>query len=129
MGITGSNFGTTPSVKVGNTSCVVIGVPTDTSITCELPGIPGGDYPVVVHNPLLGVSDNLTSFTSTLEINSISPSSGSFGGGSPLVISGTGFDTVNHPKVLVCGGRCDIQDISTGIQWGRLRASATTLSI
>ena len=113
LDITGTNFGSSPSVKVGKTSCVVIGIPTDTSITCELPGIPGGDYSVLVHNPLLGVSDNLTSFTSTLEINSILPSSGSFGGGSPLVILGTGFDTVNHPKVMVCSGQCEIQDITT----------------
>ena len=81
-------------------------------IVCDVPGLAGGTYAVVVYNADLGLSNNDVEFTSTLEISSISPLPGSFGGGSAMVITGTGFDT-DMASVTVCGNVCEQTSITT----------------
>ena len=110
--ITGSNFGSSPSVMVGSAECTVT-ASTAITVTCDLAGLAGGDYAVTVYNSDLGLSNDDNIFTSTLEITAVTPSSGSFGGGSPLVILGTGFDSVNTPTVTVCDNVCEITAITT----------------
>ena len=108
--LTGSGFGTDPSVKVGEYECI-ISASSLTSVTCDIPGLPGGQYEVTLNNPLLGNS-NSEVFFSILEISSVTPSSGSFGGGTPLNITGTGFDSDNA-EVTMCSKVCEIQSITT----------------
>merc|ERR1719239_2005518 len=96
--ISGSNFGATPEVSIGGSDCAVTAA-TDSSISCDLPAIAGGDYAVVVFAVEYGLSDESTTYTSTLAADSMTPTSGSFGGGSLLTIAGQGFDTVTNPEV------------------------------
>merc|ERR1719239_658627 len=96
--ISGSNFGATPEVSIGGSDCAVTAA-TDSSISCDLPAIAGGDYAVVVFAVEYGLSDEATTYTSTLAADSMTPTSGSFGGGSLLTIAGQGFDTVTNPEV------------------------------
>ena len=112
MDITGSNFGSSPAVSVGEADCMV-SASTESTVTCDLEALAGGDYAVSVYNADLGLSNDNNLFTSTLEISSVTPSSGSFGGGSPLIITGTGFDVTNTPAVTVCDAACEITAIST----------------
>ena len=107
--ISGSNFGATPEVTIGGSDCAVTAA-TASSITCDLPAIAGGDYAVVVFASEYGLSDEATTYTSTLAADSMTPTSGSFGGGSLLTIAGQGFDTVTSPEVTVCGEECVVQD-------------------
>ena len=111
ISISGSNFGSSPSVSVGGNACLVTSSD-DTSIACDLDGLAGGDYSVVVLNAEVGLSNNDITFESTLNIASVAPSSGSFGGGSLLTISGTGFD-VNNAEVSVCEETCNIVTLTT----------------
>ena len=108
--LAGSLFGSSPAVMVGGADCTVT-ASSESSITCDLAGLPGGDYDVVVSNPDLGDSNAMV-FTSTLEITSVAPASGSFGGGSLLVLAGTGFDTT-AVSVTVCDVECDLESVTT----------------
>ena len=109
--LTGSNFGNSPTVKVDKNECAV-SASSLSSITCVLSAIPGGDYNVIVYNSDLGLSNNDVIYSSSLTMASISPSFGSFGGGSLLTIMGEGFDSVNFPSVNVCGASCAVQTVS-----------------
>ena len=109
LSLTGTQLGS-GTVSVGSHDCSVT-AGSDSSITCDLASLPGGDYDVIVNNPLLGNSNTLV-FTSTLEISSLAPSSGSFGGGSSLVVTGTGFD-VDNVEVTVCDAECTITTATT----------------
>merc|ERR1719431_2419472 len=59
-----------------------------------------------------GVSNNDVTYTSELTASSISPTTGSFGGGSLITITGTGFDTNVDPTVTVCTDECTIQSVT-----------------
>ena len=109
LSLSGSQFGS-GTVSVGSYECSVT-AGSESSISCDLASLPGGDYDVVVNNPLLGNSNTVV-FTSTLEISSVAPTSGSFGGGSSMVVSGTGFD-VDNVGVTVCDAECTITAATT----------------
>merc|ERR1712106_915970 len=111
ISLTGSNFGSSPTVMVGTTECTVT-ASSDTTASCDLIGLPGGEYPVTVYNADLGLSNEET-FTSTLEIVSVAPASGSFGGGTLLAITGTGFDSVDGVAVTVCDNVCESVSVTT----------------
>jgi len=111
LSFTGSNFGSSPTVMVGSTECTV-SASTDSTVSCDLVGLPGGDYTVTVHNADLGLSNEET-FTSTLDIVSVTPASGSFGGGSLLTISGTGFDSTDGVAVTICDNVCETVSVTT----------------
>ena len=113
--ISGSHFGAAPEVSIGGSDCAVT-ASTDSSISCDLPAIAGGDYAVVVFASEYGLSDEATTYTSTLAADSMTPTSGSFGGGSLLTIAGQGFDTETNPEVTVCGVECVVQDGVTDTQ-------------
>ena len=109
--IAGSNFGASPIVTVGGFECAVTASTSD-SISCDLPAVPGGDYAIVVDTTEFGCSNNDVLYSSELTATSMSPASGSFGGGSLLTISGTGFDTNENPTVTVCTDECTIESVS-----------------
>ena len=108
--LTGTGFGLNPTVKVGVADCTV-SASTETSVTCDVGALPGGEYEVVLNEPTLGNSNEVT-FTVTLEISGVTPISGSFGGGTPLVITGTGFDA-GDVEVTVCDAECLITSATT----------------
>merc|ERR1712106_837006 len=113
LSFTGTNFGSSPTVMVGSTECTVT-ASSDTTVSCDLIGLAGGDYAVTVYNADLGLS-NEESFTSTLDITSVTPASGSFGGGSLLAITGTGFDSDNGFAVTVCDNVCETVSVTTSM--------------
>ena len=109
--IAGSNFGASPSVSVGPYECVVTASTSD-SISCDLAPVAGGDYGVLVDTTEYGLSNDDVEYASELTASSVTPSSGSFGGGSLLVITGTGFDTETNPTVTVCDDECTIVSVT-----------------
>ena len=96
---------------VGTTECTVT-ASSESTVSCDLTGLPGGEYDVTVYNADLGLSNEET-FTSTLDIVSVTPSSGSFGGGSLLSITGTGFDSDDGVAVTVCDNVCETVSVTT----------------
>eukprot|EP00090_Calanus_glacialis_P017096 TRINITY_DN2671_c0_g1_i4.p1 TRINITY_DN2671_c0_g1~~TRINITY_DN2671_c0_g1_i4.p1 ORF type:complete len:4502 (+),score=1148.36 TRINITY_DN2671_c0_g1_i4:1085-13507(+) len=111
LSFTGTNFGSSPTVIVGTTECTVT-ASSESTVSCDLIGLPGGEYDVTVYNADLGLSNEET-FTSTLDIVSVTPSSGSFGGGSLLAITGTGFDSDDGVAVTVCDNVCETVSVTT----------------
>ena len=109
--IDGDNFGSSPVVTVGATDCVVT-ASTSSSISCDLPAVAGGDYAVVVLAPEFGLSNSDVTYESELTASSMSPLTGSFGGGSLLTITGTGFDTETDPTVTVCSADCAVVSVT-----------------
>ena len=111
--ISGSNFGASPTVSIGEADCSVTGTTSSPdTISCDLPAVPGGEYAVVVSTSEYGLSNNDVTYTSELTAASISPTSGSFGGGSLITITGTGFDTNVDPTVTVCTDECSIESVT-----------------
>ena len=109
--ITGTQFGSSPSVNLKNSKCEVDSS-SDTNIVCTIPDISGGQYPVVVNNPALGNSNNDVILTVDLNLASVSPSTGSFGGGTLLTLAGVGFST-SDATVKVCSAVCEITESTT----------------
>ena len=109
--ISGTLFGTTATVMLKNDECSVTSS-SDTQIVCTIPDIAGGQYPVIVNNPALGNSNNDILLTIELNLASISPATGSFGGGTVLTLTGVGFSTTNA-KVMICDNDCQITDSTT----------------
>ena len=109
--ITGTQFGSSPSVSLKNSKCEVDSS-SDTNIVCTIPDIAGGQYPVVVNNPALGNSNNDVILTIDLNLASVSPSTGSFGGGTLLTLAGVGFSS-SDATVTVCTNVCKITESTT----------------
>ena len=110
--LAGSNFGSSALVTVGEHLCAVTSS-SDMSVSCDLSALPGGNYAVRVHNTDIGLSNMDIVFESSLNIATVSPSAGSFGGGSLITLDGTGFDDTNNPSVTVCSGICSIVNVTT----------------
>jgi hypothetical protein len=127
IGLNGALFDADPSnlivkfcVDLKNPeSCEIceITVSTEILITCTVPVLPGGvDYIVTVRSNSYGVTDGMTSFGMDLSITSMSPTTGSKGGGTAITLTGVGFDTVGDISVTVCDQDCEIVNvISTAI--------------
>ena len=111
--ITGTSLGSSSSsVMLADSACTVT-AGSDTSITCTLPSLAGGSYPVVVNNPDLGNSNDDVTHEVELLLNSLSPSTGSFGGGTSITLSGAGFSTAESRAVTVCGVRAKVESSTT----------------
>ncbi|XP_040210575.1 fibrocystin-L-like [Rana temporaria] len=96
-----SNGSADSAVFIGKSSCEQIEW-TPTSITCVLPALPPGTYPVLVHVANWGyaVSSIEASIKYILNVNSISPKYGSVYGGSHVTLRGSGFSS-NPQDILV----------------------------
>ena len=110
--ITGSSLGSGSSVSLRGSDCTVTSS-SDSQVVCTVPDIAGGDYPVIVNNPALGNSNNDVLLTIELSLTSSTPTSGSFGGGTLMTLTGKGFSTAESSKVTVCDNMCDIQEVTT----------------
>ncbi len=87
------------SVIVGQFDCQIVSA-NATEIVCTLTNHPAGfyDISVLIEGMGVSVSSNVTCFRYLLTVESVSPTSGGVGGGTPLTITGNGFfDFVNVP--------------------------------
>ncbi|XP_045717230.1 fibrocystin-L [Phyllostomus hastatus] len=117
--ITGSNLGTDildVSVMINSIQCNVTMV-NDSVLQCIVGGHAGGTFPVTMHHGMKGSAVSTVVFEYPLNIQSIHPSQGSFGGGQILTVTGTGFDPQNS-RILMCGSECAVD---------RLESDHTTL--
>ncbi|XP_040210574.1 fibrocystin-L-like [Rana temporaria] len=96
-----SNGSADNAVFIGKSSCEQIEW-TPTSITCVLPALPPGTYPVLVHVANWGyaVPSIEVSIKYILNVNNISPEYGSMYGGSHVTLRGSGFSS-NPQDILV----------------------------
>jgi hypothetical protein len=109
--ITGTFFGTDANIitvyldsatKKGVYKLAVVSV-TDTSIVCILGGGKTGDYKVRIVKHLLGSNKpGNDAFSYKIIVSAVSPSSGSFAGGTVLTITGDNFSlTPNQNNVFI----------------------------
>ncbi|XP_041373046.1 fibrocystin-L-like isoform X2 [Gigantopelta aegis] len=104
--ITGTGFDSTPAnntVSIGGVACTVTAA-TATTITCNIGNGPTGSHAIVVDVAGKGLASGSVTFSYLSAITSISPTSGSIGGGTTLTITGYGFTSDAVPKVnnVVC---------------------------
>jgi len=113
--ITGSNFvnGQT-SVEVGGVTCAVNTV-SSTSITCTVGSSPAGYQPVVVEVVSVGQSNSNIVFQYLLQVTSVTPSQGSYGGGQVLTVVGSGFSG-SDVDVTICNQACQSVTIISNTQ-------------
>ena len=101
--ISGTGLGSESStVTLGGNPCTVT-AGSDTSMTCTLPSLAGGNYAVVVTNPASGNSNADVMHSVDLLLTSLSPATGSFGGGTKITLTGTGFSSEDSRSVTLCG--------------------------
>lgn len=93
VAITGTNFQNGATVKFGDTNAVSVSVNNGTSINATSPVHAAGDVQITVTNPdgQSASSGTFTYLTPAPSVASISPSSGSNAGGTPITISGANF--------------------------------------
>ncbi|XP_075126263.1 fibrocystin-L-like [Leptodactylus fuscus] len=106
--LTGSGFGLDASkmtVTIGNATCAILAA-SDSQLNCTVGDHWGGTFPVSFQN-MKGFARSKVIFTYELKMSGVSPNQGSFGGGSVLTITGTGFDK-QQSKVLVCNAECKV---------------------
>ncbi|MBN3294524.1 PKHL1 protein, partial [Polypterus senegalus] len=119
ISISGSGFGTVADdivVTIGGAPCAVIEV-NDTEVQCTLGSHSGGSFAITLLHVMKGYATSSVSFSYKLDLKSITPSQGSFGGGAILQLSGDGFDE-QLSAVFVCNTSCVVDT---------LRSSSTTL--
>ena len=94
LAIHGTQFGSNPSqimVQIGSASCPVI-TANNSYITCTVGSNPAGMYNVIVSVNGVGLAQGKGSFVYRLVASSISPMSGSVGGGEAIHITGSSFN-------------------------------------
>ncbi|KAG2464816.1 PKHL1 protein, partial [Polypterus senegalus] len=119
ISISGSGFGTVADdivVTIGGAPCAVIEV-NDTEVQCILGSHSGGSFAITLLHVMKGYATSSVSFIYKLDLKSVTPSQGSFGGGAILQLSGDGFDE-QLSAVFVCNTSCVVDT---------LRSSSTTL--
>ena len=111
--ITGTSLGSSSSTVMLADSACPVSAGSDTSITCTLPSLAGGSYPVVVNNPDLGNSNDDVVHDVQLLLTSLAPATGSFGGGTSITLTGAGFSTEDSRSVTVCGVKAVVESSTT----------------
>ena len=116
--------------------CVVT-MATVNMINCTLPGLPAGDYDVMVHVNGMGYalpsSPNVNTVRYAASIDSFTPIVIGFGGGVNISLFGVGFplDSDDGAMVTICGVSCDL--LATNLthitcHLGRLPPDYTTMT-
>ena len=122
--ISGSNFisGQT-SVSIGGAACSLTNV-SSSSITCTVGSSPAGSQSVVVSVSSIGKSNSNIQFQYSLQVNSASPTRGSYGGGQLVTINGDGFNT-SSLSVTICNQACQSVSLVSNTQLTCITPSAT----
>lgn len=125
--ISGSNFvnGQT-SVTIGGTTCAIVSV-SSSSITCTVSSSPAGTQSVIVSVATVGTSNTNIQFQYALQVSSISPTQGSFGGGQLVTVTGDGFNT-SGISVTICSQPCQSVSVVSNTQLTCITPSATVAS-
>ena len=93
--LTGSQFGTGATVRIGEKECTQVQVVSATQISCVVPGYEEGKYTVRVLNQYGQETPEDIQYSyytyPAPTITSISPSAGPLSGGNTVTITGTGF--------------------------------------
>ncbi|XP_040210792.1 fibrocystin-L-like [Rana temporaria] len=101
-----SNASADNAVFIGKSSCEQIEW-TPTSITCVLPALPPGTYPVLVHVANWGYAVSSSGIEASIKYNlyvdSISPEYGSMYGGSQVTLRGSGFSSNPQDNLVQIG--------------------------
>jgi len=125
--IAGSNFvsGQT-SVTIGGTPCTISTISSG-SITCTVGSSPAGNQPVIVSVSSTGKSSASTTFLYSLQVSSLSPTQGSYGGGQAVTVTGDGFNT-SSVVVTICGQPCQSVSVLSNTQLTCVTPSQTASS-
>ena len=103
--ITGNNFiDNQTNVFIGQCECLITNL-SSTSISCRLESGPAGVQAVLVQVASFGDSNQNIQFTYNLQVSSVVPSRGSYGGGQWIIVHGDGFN-VSNINVTVCERPC-----------------------
>ncbi|MBN3294522.1 PKHL1 protein, partial [Polypterus senegalus] len=119
ISISGSGFGSVADdivVTIGGSPCALLEV-NDTAVQCTLGSHSGGSFAITLLHVMKGYATSSVSFGYKLDLKSVTPSQGSFGGGAILQLTGDGFDE-QLSAVFVCDSSCVVD---------ALRSSSTTL--
>ena len=115
VAITGTNFQNGATVKFGDTAAVSVTVNSSTSINATSPVHAAGAVDITVTNPdgQTATSPNpFTYLTAAPSITSVTPSSGSNAGGTPITIAGSNF--VTGATVTIGGAPATVTNVTTG---------------
>jgi len=106
--ITGTGFVTGATATVDGAPCTSPTVVNSTTLTCTTIAHVAGTVNAVVLNTdgQLGTGVGVYTYQDAPTYTSITPIVGAVIGGTPVVITGTNFDTVNTPTVLIGGSAC-----------------------
>ncbi|XP_066276424.1 fibrocystin-L-like [Branchiostoma lanceolatum] len=110
--ITGSGFGQTTGdneVAIDGAPCAVASS-SDTEIVCTLGDhVAGSNYTVDVTVVAKGTARSAVTFSYEVSLLAVTPTTGSFGGGRTLTLTGTGF--AENATVTVCGLTCPVSSV------------------
>ncbi|XP_078254550.1 PKHD1 like 1, tandem duplicate 1 [Rhinoraja longicauda] len=95
------------SVSIDGILCHVT-MANESCVECTVGHHAGGTYPIVLKHATRGYAEAAFLFQYQLNIISVFPTEGSFGGGLLLTVWGTGFDG-ERSRVFVCDGECKVE--------------------
>ncbi|XP_067833370.1 fibrocystin-L-like [Heptranchias perlo] len=114
IAIVGLSFGSVASdiaVSIDNVLCNVTMV-NDSYVECVVGNHAGGTFPIILKHARRGYAGSGLLFQYELNITSIIPTQGSFGGGSLLTVRGAGFDQWKS-QVFMCDGECRVESLAS----------------
>ena len=112
--VTGTGFGLNPvpEMHIGLAKATMTSH-SDIELVASIPAIPGGTHPVEV-STVQGTAHSTEKVFQPLRIDSVSPTSGSFNGGTDITLSGEGFSpNPVENQIKVCGIPCGVTSAST----------------
>jgi len=113
--ITGTNFiSNETNVFIGDNLCTITSIST-TSITCTVASGSAGLQTVLVRVNSYGYSNRNIQFTYNLQLASVTPTQGSYGGGQLVTINGDGFNATNI-TVTLCSRPCTTLSVLSNTQ-------------
>ncbi|XP_053571903.1 fibrocystin-L [Bombina bombina] len=109
--VTGLHFGLNTAqitVTIDDAICNVATL-SDSQLECNTSDHSGGNFLVQIHNEK-GFAKSSAYFKYELTLTDVSPTTGSFGGGLPITVTGSGFDPLTS-SVRVCNSECKVDKL------------------
>ena len=120
----GSNISKNPVVTIGDFECKISKV-SESMIACDVESMPSGEYAVVVSTDD-GLSNSDKKINVNLIISNIFPTTGGFGGGTIIELSGTGF--ASETQIRLCSELCTLLKVTINSYQCYTPAQAMTAS-